>query len=45
MVILNISGKSNVSCNNNENSPLLLDILKNCIPNVEKNWYKKVLPY
>ena len=34
MALLNISGKSNVS--DNENSPILLELLKNCISSLEK---------
>ena len=39
---LNISGKNNASYNNNnENSPLLLEFLKNCIFNLEKGLIDK----
>ena len=42
MALLNISGKSNGSYNNNnENSPLLLEILKNHISNLEKELIEK----
>ena len=41
MKLLNISGQSNVSYNNNENFPLLLEILKNCISNLEKELIEK----
>ena len=41
MKLLNISGQSNVSCNNNENFQLLLEILKNCISNLEKRTDRK----
>ena len=41
MVLLNISGKNNLSYNNNENSSLLLEILKNRIPNLEKEVIEK----
>ena len=34
MALLNISGKNNV--NYKENSPFLLELLKNCIPSLEK---------
>ena len=33
MALQNISGKKNANYNNNENSPLLLEILKNRISN------------
>ena len=36
MALLNISGKNNVNYNNNENSPLLLEILNNRISSWEK---------
>ena len=36
IALQNISGKRNVNYSNNENSPLLLEILKNCISNLEK---------
>ena len=36
IALQNISGKHNVNYSNNENSPLLLEILKNCISNLEK---------
>ena len=39
--LLNISGKNNVSYNNNKNSPLLLEILKNRIFNLEKELIEK----
>ena len=41
MKLLNISGQSNVSYNNNENFQLLLEILKNCISNLEKRTDRK----
>ena len=41
MALQNISGKNNVNYNNNENSPLLLEILKNRIPNLEKELIQK----
>ena len=41
MALLNISGKNNVSYNNNENSSLLLQILKNRILNLEKEVIEK----
>ena len=37
----NISGKNNVSYSNNENSPLLFEILKNRISNLEKELIEK----
>ena len=37
----NISEKNNVNYNNNENSPLLLEILKNRISNFEKELTEK----
>ena len=36
MALQNISGKNNVNYNNNENSPLLFEILKNRISSLEK---------
>ena len=36
IALQNISGKRNVNYSNNENSPLLLEILKNCISNLKK---------
>ena len=36
IALQNISGKHNVNYSNNENSSLLLEILKNCISNLEK---------
>ena len=36
MALQNVSGKSNANYNNNENSPLLWEILKNHISNLEK---------
>ena len=41
MTLQNISGKNNVNQNNNENSPLLLDILKNRISSLEKELTEK----
>ena len=41
MALQNISGKNNVSYSNNENSPLLLEILKNRISNLEKELIEK----
>ena len=41
MALQNISGKNNVNYNNNENSPLLLEILKNRISNIEKELIQK----
>ena len=41
MALQNISGKSNANYNNNENSPLLLQILKNRISNLEKELIEK----
>ena len=37
MTLLTISGKNNVTYKNNENSPFLLEILKNRMSNLEKN--------
>ena len=37
----NISGKNNLNYNNNENPPLLLEILKNRISNLEKELIEK----
>ena len=42
MKLLNISGQSNVSYNNNENFQLLLEILKNCISNLEKELIERM---
>ena len=41
MALQNISGKNNANYNNNENSPLLLEILKNRISNLEKELIEK----
>ena len=41
MALQNISGKNNVSYNNNENSPLLFEILKNRISSLEKKTDRK----
>ena len=41
MAFQNVSGKSNVNYSNNENSLLLLEILKNCISNLEKELIEK----
>ena len=41
MALQNISGKNNVSYSNNENSPLLFEILKNRISNLEKELIEK----
>ena len=41
MALQNISGKSNVNYSNNENSLSLLEILKNCIFNLEKELIEK----
>ena len=41
MALQNISGKSNVNCNNNENFLLLLVILNNRISNLEKKLTEK----
>ena len=41
MVLQNISGKDNVNYNNNENSKLLLEILKNHISNLETELIEK----
>ena len=41
MTLQNISMKNNPNYNNNENSPLLLEILKNCISNLEKEVREK----
>ena len=41
MALLNISGKNNVNYNNNENSPLLLEVLKNRIYSLEKELIEK----
>ena len=41
MELQNISEKSNVNFNNNENSPLLLEILKNHMSNLEKELVEK----
>ena len=41
MALQNIFGKNNVNYNNNENSPLLLEILKNRISNIEKELIQK----
>ena len=41
MALQNISWKYNVNYNNNENSPLLLEILKNRISNLEKELIEK----
>ena len=41
----NISEKNNVNYNNNENSPLLLEILKNRISNFEKELTEKRCDY
>ena len=41
MTLQNISRKSNVNYNNNENSPLLLEILKKRISNLEKELIEK----
>ena len=41
MALKNISGKNNVSYSNNENSPLLFEILKNRISNLEKELIEK----
>ena len=41
MALQNISGKNNVNYSNNENSPLLLEILKNRISSLEKELIEK----
>ena len=41
MVLQNVSGKDNVNYNNNENSKLLLEILKNHISNLETELIEK----
>ena len=41
MALQNIFGKNNVNYSNNENSPLLLEILKNRISNLEKELIEK----
>ena len=41
MALKNISEKDNANYNNNENSPLLLEILKNRISNLEKELIEK----
>ena len=41
MALQNISGINDANYNNNENSPLLLEILKNCISNLEKEVIEK----
>ena len=41
MALQNISGKNNANCSNNENSPLLLEILKNLISNLKKELIEK----
>ena len=41
MTLLNISGKNNVTYKNNENSPFLLEILKNRMSNLEKKLIEK----
>ena len=41
MALLNISGKSNVKYNNNEDFSLLLEILKNRITNLQKEVIEK----
>ena len=41
MALQNISGKNNVNYSNNENSPLLLEVLKNRISNPEKELTEK----
>ena len=41
IALQNISGKHNVNYSNNENSPLLLEILKKCISNLEKELIEK----
>ena len=41
MALQNISGKNNANYNNNENFPLLLQILKNRISNLEKELIEK----
>ena len=41
MTLQNISGKNNVNYNNNENSRLLLEILKSHMSNIEKELIEK----
>ena len=41
IALQNISGKNNANYNNNKNSPLLLEILKNRISNLEKELIEK----
>ena len=41
MTLLTISGKNNVTYKNNENSPFLLEILKNRMSNLEKKLIEK----
>ena len=41
MALQNISGNNNANYNNNGNSPLLLEILKNRISNLEKELIEK----
>ena len=41
MALQKISGKNNGNYNNNENSPLLLEILKNRISNLERGLIEK----
>ena len=41
MAFQNVSGKNNVNYSNNQNSLLLLEILKNCISNLEKELIEK----
>ena len=43
MALQNISGKNNANYNNNENSPLLLEILKNRISSLEKHLEKDAI--
>ena len=43
MALQNLSGKSNANYNNNENSPLLLEILKNRISSLEKHLEKDAI--